>query len=128
MAGAKLHTGGCLCGSIRFEADAPAGYPHTCSCEMCRRHSGGITVAWVVFPKGAVRWTGEGGEPALFRSSDFSARAFCPTCGSTIGCIDDEPTVGILVGTVDNMDAADLRPVEHSFADARPKWWHVQIR
>jgi hypothetical protein len=35
MAKAKIHLGGCICGRIRFEADAPAAKPHTCSCRMC---------------------------------------------------------------------------------------------
>jgi hypothetical protein len=93
---------------------------------MCRRHSGAPTVSWVVFPKDAVRWTGR--EPALWRSSDISSRAFCATCGSTIGCIDDGPTVGILVGVMDDPLAPDLKPVEHTFTDKRPEWWDVQVK
>lgn len=128
MASAQTRSGGCLCGAIRFESDGEAEYPHMCSCEMCRRHTGSLTAAWVVFQKNAVRWTGAGGQPALYRSSDFSSRAFCATCGSTIGCIDDAPTVGILVGVLDDPAAADLKPGEHSFADAHPEWWTVEIK
>lgn len=128
MEGQAIRAGGCLCGAIRFEAVGPAEYPHTCSCEMCRRHTGCLTAVRVVFPREAVRWTGEGGEPELYRASDFSSRAFCRTCGSTIGAVDDAPTVGILVGALDDTHAEDLKPVEHSFADARPIWWDVRMR
>ncbi len=123
--GPKIHAGGCLCGAIRFEADAPAGKPHTCSCGMCRRHTGALTAAWVEFPRDAVRWTGPGGAPATWRSSDYSSRAFCPACGSSIGAIDDAPVVALLVGTFDKPGAKDLIPTAHSFKGGRPKWWHV---
>ncbi|MGE3308021.1 MAG: GFA family protein [Rhizobiaceae bacterium] len=126
-AGAKPFLGGCLCGSIRFEADAPAARPHTCSCRMCQRHSGALTLAWVEFSREAVRWTGVGGAPATWRSSDFSSRAFCPACGSSLGAIDDAPTVALLLGTFDKPGAKGLKPTAHSFKGGRPLWWHVEI-
>ncbi|MEO0783512.1 MAG: GFA family protein, partial [Pseudomonadota bacterium] len=97
----------------------------TCSCTMCQRHSGALTVAWVEFPKDAVRWTGPGGAPALWRSSDKSSRAFCPTCGSTIGAVDDAPVIALVLGIFDKPGAAARRPTSHSYRSKRPKWWRV---
>jgi hypothetical protein len=127
MAKKKFHTGGCLCGAIRFEADAPAAKPHTCSCKMCQRHTGSLTAVWVEFPSQAVRWIGPAGKPATWRSSDISSRAFCPTCGSSIGAIDDQPTIALLIGTFDRTSARDLRPTYHSYKGGRPKWWCIEI-
>ncbi len=123
----KVYTGGCLCGAIRFEAKGPAEKPHTCSCKMCQRHSGALTTAWVEFPKGAVRWTGKGGEPALFKSSDITRRAFCPDCGSSLGAVDAAPTIGLLLGVFDKAHLKELAPVYHSYRSGRPKWWRVEI-
>ncbi|MEM7599757.1 MAG: GFA family protein [Pseudomonadota bacterium] len=123
----KIFTGGCLCGDIRFEADGPPDFPHTCSCTMCQRHSGALTVAWVEFPRDKVRWTGPLGAPSLWRSSDKSSRAFCPTCGSTIGAVDDAPVIALVTGIFDNPGAAALRPQSHSYRSKRPKWWRVSI-
>jgi hypothetical protein len=122
-----VHTGGCLCGHIRFEAEGLAASPHTCSCTMCQRHSGAPTLAWVVFPKPKVTWTGPGGAPSTWRASDISSRAFCPTCGSTLGAIDDAPTIGLVTGVFDAPNAKDLVPASHSFKGRRPRWWHVRI-
>lgn len=127
MPKAKIHTGGCLCGAIRFEADAPAAKPHTCSCKMCQRHTGSLTAVWVEFPSQVVRWTRPAGKPATWRSSDISSRAFCPACGSSVGAIDDQPTVALLVGTFDRTAAKDLRPTYHSYKGGRPKWWCIEI-
>lgn len=123
----KVYAGGCLCGSIRFEARGVPGKPHTCSCAMCRKHTGAPTAAWVEFPREAVVWTGPGGQPATFRSSDYSSRAFCPTCGGSIGAIDDAPVVALLVGAFDRPNFKELAPGYHSFHSSRPKWWHFSI-
>jgi hypothetical protein len=120
-----MFTGGCLCGRIRFVAKGEPDFPHTCSCCQCQRHSGGLTLCWVEFAKAAVSWVGEDGVPALYRSSPASSRAFCVTCGSSLGAIDDGPTVALLLGCFDDKGAPGLRPVSHSFEDSRPAWWKV---
>ncbi len=124
----KTHLGGCLCGAIRFEATGPADFPHTCSCKMCQRHSGALTVAWVEFPNDAVTWTGPGGKPATYRSSTGSSRAFCPTCGSTLGALDDKPVTALVLGVFDAPNRKDLVPQSHSYRSGRPPWWHVSVK
>lgn len=116
-------TGGCLCGHIRFAAKGPPGNPHSCSCRMCQRHSGAPTLVWVSYDKAEVAWTGPGGQPALWRSSEVSSRAFCPVCGSTLGAVDDAPTIGLLTGSFDRPNLIALAPVTHSYTGSRPKWW-----
>ncbi|MGB0504880.1 MAG: GFA family protein [Pikeienuella sp.] len=112
-------TGGCLCGRVAFTAAGPALNPHTCSCSKCQKHSGGLTVAWVEFPKGAVEWVGV---PSSYRSSDYSCRAFCADCGSTLGALDDDGVVALVTGVFDDPGAEALRPLAHSFADRQPGW------
>lgn len=122
-----LYAGGCLCGAVRFEALGPAGNPHTCSCRLCQRHTGALTAAWVEFARDRVSWTGPAGPPSVYRSSRFSSRAFCPTCGSSLGGIDDAPTVALLLGVFDAPDQIELMSISHSFRDGPPKWWHVDV-
>ena len=76
--------------------------------------------------KDAVTWTGEGGAPSTFRSSDYSSRAFCPTCGSTLGAVDDAPTVALVFGSFDDRDDEALRPLSHSFEDVCPVWARIE--
>jgi hypothetical protein len=125
MAKTRIWLGGCLCGSIRFEAEGEPEFPHTCSCRMCQRATGALTAAWVEFPSNKVRWIGEGGKPALYRSSDRSSRAFCPTCGSSIGAIDDAPVTALLTGCFDSPHRMPLMPLSHSYRSGRPRWWMV---
>lgn len=125
MAKEKTYGGGCLCGEIRFIAIGPAQKPHTCSCKQCQRHSGTLTQVWIEFSQDQVKWVGPGGEPARWRSSDWSSRAFCPTCGSTIGAIDDKPTLALALGTFDSPNRKELAPKSHSYVSKRPKWWGI---
>lgn len=122
-----IHQGGCLCGHIRFEARGEAQKPHTCSCTMCQRHTGSLTAHWVEFARENVSWTGPGGVPSTWRSSEWSSRAFCPKCGASIGAIDDAPTVALLVGGFDKPKTAAFAPQYHSYVTPRPKWWKVEI-
>jgi hypothetical protein len=121
----KTYLGGCLCGHIRFEASGPAEKPHTCSCKMCQRHSGALTTTWVEFAQSSVKWVGPGGAPTAYRSSDYSSRSFCSKCGSTLGAIDDNPVVALVLGVFDSANRKELRPTYHSYKGGRPKWWHV---
>jgi hypothetical protein len=128
MAKPLIHTGGCLCGNIRFEARGDALKPHTCSCTMCQHHTGSLTAAWVEFASKDVTWNGPGCEPTKYKSSEWSNRAFCGKCGSSLGAIDEKPVVALLLGTFDKPKAKVLAPHYHSYVTPRPKWWHVEIR
>lgn len=120
----KTYSGGCLCGSVRFEAAGPALNPHSCSCKMCARNSGALTTCWVEFPAASVTWNGPGGQPSLYRASDDSSRAFCPVCGSSLGAVDDAPVIAMLVGVFDTPNRRELMPMFETYKSARPKWWH----
>jgi hypothetical protein len=122
----KQFEGGCICGSIRFRVTGEPGKPHTCSCESCRKHSGSLTLTWVEFSAQNVEWVGPGGKPSIWRSSSYSSRAFCSTCGSTIGAIDDEPTIALVTGVFDKPHLKDFAPTYHSYVSRRPRWWHVK--
>ena len=121
----KIYEGGCLCGAIRFKAIGAVQNPHTCSCRQCQRHSGALTQVWIEFSQDQVEWGGAGGKPSLWRSSDQSNRAFCSTCGSTIGAIDDGPTLALALGTFDSPNRKELAPQFHSYVSKRPKWWGI---
>jgi len=72
-----------------------------------------------------VTWTGAGSAPSVWRSSGYSSRAFCPTCGSTIGALDDKPVIGLVTGAFDKPGAVALKPKTHSYVSVKPHWWHV---
>ena len=82
MVSAQPLAGGCLCGGVRFEVDAPpvsAGY---CHCTRCQRRTGAAASAQARVVPGSVRVIE--GEELLrsFQPSDGFGKVFCSSCGA----------------------------------------------
>jgi hypothetical protein len=75
-------TGHCLCGRVRYEADAGFGPIIHCHCETCRRTHGSAFSSIASVPREGFRWVA--GEEFLssFESSPGKFRRFCSVCGS----------------------------------------------
>lgn len=77
--------GGCLCGSVRYEARCDPMMTGHCYCEDCRRSSGTGHCTHVVVPEPAFSITGEVSAHArAANSGNMVTRNFCPTCGSPV--------------------------------------------
>ena len=116
-------TGRCLCGAVKFSADAPPRDVHHCHCGMCRRATGDAfaTLAW--FPAEEIVWTE--GEPARFRSSDIAERGFCRQCGTSLFLrYDGNDQIAIMLGALD--DPAAFRPSHHYGVEGRLPWVDIQ--
>lgn len=74
--------GGCLCGSVRFVAEADPQFQVKCYCTDCRRLSGAAHVGWMGLEADKVSVEGEvTGFPSLADSGNQVQRDFCPRCG-----------------------------------------------
>lgn len=120
---AGAHTGGCLCGRLRYETTGPITSPHLCSCEHCQRWAGGPAVAWADVPVSSFTWTGSG-EPAWYNTYPDSKRGFCATCGSSV-CVVDEGAdlMGLTLMSLDDPSGVD--PVSLSYSETAPKWFRA---
>lgn len=72
----ECFAGGCLCGAVRIEARGQPDRVGLCHCLDCRKHHGAVFYAAAIFPRNAVRVTGE--------TRSFQGRFFCPHCGSSV--------------------------------------------
>ncbi len=70
---ARVHTGGCQCGAVRYALLAEPYEPHICHCRMCQKAFGGPFAPLAVIDLGDFEWTR--GRPATFASSTTWARA-----------------------------------------------------
>lgn len=96
----ERHTGGCLCGAVRYSITGKLGPVVGCHCSQCRRQTG-FYYAAVNVPRTAfsvedadtVRW---------YRSSGKAQRGFCSNCGSALFWQGDEAVeVSVLAGSFD---------------------------
>ncbi len=116
-------TGGCLCGRLRYRADAEPVRVVICHCGICRRVSGAPMLCFVHFPANAFTWLA--GEPTRYRSSPHAERGFCPSCGSTITM--HEPVIADRVQvTLGSLDAPEaIRPQDHVWTARQLPWLRI---
>ncbi len=109
-------SGQCLCGAVQVTATVDVPRLRVCHCDMCRRHtSGGFysieTVAGSITVTGPVQ---------RFISSDWAARGFCGTCGSTLWYeLTESGTRNLSTGLFENAGGGTL--VGEYFVDKCPQ-------
>ncbi|WP_342241429.1 GFA family protein [Inquilinus sp. OTU3971] len=123
------HTGGCLCGGVRYRVTGPLRQVVTCHCGQCRRTSGHFA-AFTACAAGdlvlesdrTLRW---------YRSSPEAERGFCGECGASLFWkLTQGGTVSIAAGTLDGATGlgigGHLYTVDkgdyYSIADGAPQW------
>lgn len=119
----EVHTGGCLCGAVRFEAKGPPKWTGYCHCRSCRRHTGAPVSAYAGFAKDHLMFTS--GRPSRFASSPGVLRGFCAQCGSTLTYEGDRwpDEIHVHVGAFDSPES--FPPQEEAFAEERLSWLNL---
>ena len=116
-------TGGCLCGSVRYELLSDPFDAGWCHCRTCQLNSGAPGMVFASVPAGDLRWTKGQNEVRTVRSSSFGHREFCGQCGTPfLMKVDHQPeTVDFSVVTLDDPDA--VAPGFHIFWGSRVGWF-----
>ena len=123
MSDADEHTGGCLCGRLRYRITGPIDSVGHCHCGMCRRGTGGIVVTWITVPP--ERFTFTSGTPSVYRSSEDAKRSFCPDCGANVTFWSRRSPAEIDV-TLATLDHPENFPADrHVFVEDRLPWLHL---
>ncbi len=112
--------GGCLCGAFRYAVTGPPLETGLCHCGICRRHTGGLAMAWAVWPRD--RYRDNGAATSAWAASGLGDRLFCPTCGASVACTDGghPDLVEITIAGFDDPDV--VAPESHGFAADAPSW------
>ena len=122
-ADARVVSGGCLCGALRYEARGEALYAGHCYCADCRKASGSGFVPYLGFAREAIRFTGASRAFAVRAANGNEAvRNFCPVCGSLVfgGPRDSAATFTLYAGPLD--DPSQFAPTAAIFTSGRPAW------
>jgi hypothetical protein len=77
-------TGGCMCGAVRYEVDAPLESAVYCHCTRCQRRTGGSASASARVEPGSFRIARGEELVEVYRPEDGFAKAFCSSCGSAL--------------------------------------------
>ena len=142
-ANATLITGGCLCSSVRYEAEEEPYWAGYCHCDTCKRAFGSPFGIFVCFRRQAVAFAR--GTPTFYQSSDFAKRGFCAQCGSPLlmMILEGTPagnsesvltkglypglkrseTICVSIGSLDRPE--DIQPMEHGCTDRLLPWLSI---
>ena len=98
------YTGGCLCGTLRYEARGEPRAQGYCFCGDCRKASGSGFIPFLLFPASAVRIAGAT-QRSIARAigGGDAVRNHCAICGSLVfgGIIGEDSEHTIYGGSLD---------------------------
>ena len=117
-------TGGCLCGSIRYEAEVYLQDAFYCHCRMCQKSSGAPAEVGIFVRPETLRFTS--GEPIYYQSSPTGRRGFCSDCGSRLVWMSPEnpEDTNIAVGCLDHPEK--VVPAKHTYVGSQLPWYNVE--
>ena len=82
------HTGGCLCGAVRYTVTGAPVRAVACHCKFCQRRTGSAFIVSIWFDEKDTRIEGAGNLKTYEHKSDESGRwirlQFCKNCGTTL--------------------------------------------
>lgn len=81
MADHKI-TGGCGCGTTRWESAGSILWAGHCHCTSCRKAGSAPVSSWLGVPLDGFRWTGDA--PNEWVSSPGATRGNCKVCGAPV--------------------------------------------
>jgi hypothetical protein len=121
-------SGGCLCGKVRYSANADPAMVAVCHCKNCQKQAGTAFSLVVAIPKSAMsiqgqlktyQDRGDSGQPVR--------RNFCPECGSPITSdVAAMPDLTFIkTGTLD--DTSWLDPKMHVYCDSAQPWTPIPV-
>lgn len=116
-------SGGCLCGQVRYAAEAEPALIAVCHCHNCQKQAGSAFSVVVAIPKpafsiqGTLKTYADRGD-----SGKAVTRRFCPECGSPIlSEAEALPDLTIIkAGTLD--DPSWVKPTMEIFCDSAQPW------
>jgi hypothetical protein len=116
----QIHTGGCHCGSLRYQFDAPLHDIAHCHCSICRRTTGGTVVTWVTVPLSAFKWLA--GSPTTYDSGPTCVRYFCGICGANLALFtrNSPEEIDVTIATLDHPEQAAAS--RHIWIESRLPW------
>lgn len=116
------HTGGCLCGAVRYRIRGALRGIIACHCSQCRRTSG-HHAAMTSAPAANVELTTAAGL-VWYRSSDTAERGFCGVCGGNLFWRQfSRDTMSITAGTLDT--PTHLAVEEHIFIADKSDYYTI---
>jgi len=118
-------TGGCLCGGVRFEVEAPLVSASYCHCTRCQRRTGTAAAVSGRIAPGSLRIVRGEELVRSYEPADGFAKDFCGFCGSALWSRnpDDPQWISVRLGAFEGDPG--IRPSYRQFVDYAATWEQI---
>ena len=122
MATAVRLTGGCGCGAVRFEVNAPLVAARYCHCTRCQRRTGTGSSASAQVEPGSFQIVQGEERMRVWKPDGGAEKWFCGECGSALFSRDPDDTtkVAVRLGSFD--EDPGIRPTVRQFVAYAAVW------
>jgi hypothetical protein len=118
---ARLRSGGCLCGAVRYQARGPLRDVVNCHCRRCRRTHGHVG-AYTEVPSSDLTLLQDRG--LAWYVADGRERGFCRECGASLFWRrEGAASTSIAAGTLD--EPTGLRTVAHIYVASQGDYYEI---
>ncbi|MCP4392259.1 MAG: GFA family protein [Gammaproteobacteria bacterium] len=122
-------SGGCQCGTIRYQLRGSPKMLYTCHCSDCQKQSSSAFGMSLIMDRADVEFTRGGEQLKIWDTRGEDGRlkrcAFCAECGTRIyhASEPEDETISIKAGSLD--DTHWLRPVAHIWLQSAQPWLEI---
>jgi hypothetical protein len=118
-------TGGCGCGTVRFEISEPLVSANYCHCTRCQRRTGTAASANGHAAPGSFRLVAGEQDLRTWAPEGGAEKIFCGRCGSAVfsRTAGEPPRIGVRLGALD--DDPGLRPQWRQFVAYAASWEEI---
>jgi hypothetical protein len=116
-------TGGCFCGRVRYQINAPLSGARSCHCSRCRKAFSGAGSAYAEVSPDSFGWIRGAENLTSYASAPGWGLCFCATCGTTLCGTHEGRVHGVTLGSVDGDPGVEINV--HIFVSSKAPWDHI---
>ena len=116
-------SGGCLCGTVRYEITGALFNADHCHCSVCRRQHGAAFSTYAAFHPGNFQWTSGQDHIKIYETKAGGGWCFCSACGSTLAGTEKGKITTVTLGTIEGDPG--VRPASHIFVGSKAQWHEI---
>lgn len=119
----RILSGGCYCGTVRYEVSDAFSYALNCHCSGCRRVTGSAFKPFAGIGSEHLQLVA-GSDQTLIYGDEAAHDVHCGRCGSFLySMLDHGAKVHVAMGTL--ADAPSIRPSAHIFVASKAPWHEI---